>query len=117
MGSRRNRNRGEADVALADISNVIGEVAMHQPAGSHGVCVARMNRAAGAKPMEALRVIADLPRATPKITIVGRVEKAAQPGTRVPVLLGETQLLHQLPVVLVIARDVLGHFLAVSMHE
>jgi len=45
------------------------EIAMHEPAGSHGVCVARMNTAAGAKPMEALRVIADLPRAAPKIII------------------------------------------------
>jgi 4-hydroxy-3-polyprenylbenzoate decarboxylase len=47
----------------------IVEVALPDTAGSHGVCVVRMDRAAGAKPMEALRVIADLPRAAPKIIV------------------------------------------------
>jgi 4-hydroxy-3-polyprenylbenzoate decarboxylase len=45
------------------------EIALHEPPGSHGVCVLRMNKAEGVKPMEALRVIANLPRATPKIII------------------------------------------------
>lgn len=47
----------------------IVEVALPEAAGSHGVCVVRMNKAAGAKPLEALRLIADLPRAAPKIVI------------------------------------------------
>lgn len=46
------------------------EVALPDAAGSHGVCVIRMNRKErGLKPLEALRVIADLPRAAPKILI------------------------------------------------
>lgn len=45
------------------------EVALSEAAGSHAVCVVKMNRAAGAKPLEVLRIIADLPRATPKILI------------------------------------------------
>ncbi len=47
----------------------IVEVALLETAGSHGVCVVRMNKAAGAKPIEALRILADLPRAAPKILI------------------------------------------------
>ncbi|OGA12962.1 MAG: hypothetical protein A3H32_03690 [Betaproteobacteria bacterium RIFCSPLOWO2_02_FULL_63_19] len=45
------------------------EVALPEAAGGHGVCVIRMDRSAGAKPMEALGIIADLPRAAPKILI------------------------------------------------
>ncbi len=45
------------------------EVALHEPAGSQGVCVIRMSKASGAKPLDVLRIIADLPRATPKIII------------------------------------------------
>ena len=44
------------------------EVALAEAAGSHGVCVVRMSRSM-ARPMEALRVIADIPRAAPKILI------------------------------------------------
>jgi len=45
------------------------EIALADTAGSHGVCVVRMRKSAGAEPMEALRIIADLPRAAPKILI------------------------------------------------
>ena len=45
------------------------EVALPEAAGGHGVCVIRMDKSAGAKPMEALKVIAEVPRAAPKILI------------------------------------------------
>ena len=45
------------------------EVALPEAAGGHGVCVIRMDKSAGANPMDVLRVIADLPRAAPKILI------------------------------------------------
>jgi 4-hydroxy-3-polyprenylbenzoate decarboxylase len=47
----------------------IVDVVLPQTAGSHGVCVAQLDKSKGAKPMEVLRAIADLPRATPKICI------------------------------------------------
>ena len=47
----------------------IVEVALHEAAGSHGVCVIKVNKQEGTKPFDALRVIADLPRAAPKILI------------------------------------------------
>ncbi|HEX9879553.1 MAG TPA: UbiD family decarboxylase [Candidatus Binatia bacterium] len=46
------------------------EVALPDSAGSHGVCVVRMNtKEKSLKPMEALRIVAAMPRATPKIII------------------------------------------------
>jgi len=42
------------------------EVALPEAAGGHGVCVVRVDKSAGGKPMEALRALADLPRAAPK---------------------------------------------------
>ncbi len=45
------------------------DVALPEAAGGHGVCVIQMDKSAGAKPMEALKVIADVPRAAPKILI------------------------------------------------
>ena len=45
------------------------EVALPEAAGGHGVCVIRMDRSAGVNPMDALRVIADVDRAAPKILI------------------------------------------------
>ncbi len=45
------------------------EVALPDAAGSHGVCVVRINRSVCASPMEPLRAIADQPRAAPKILI------------------------------------------------
>ena len=47
----------------------IVEVALPDAAGSHGVGVVRMNRAAVVDPMVALNVIADMPRAAPKILV------------------------------------------------
>jgi 4-hydroxy-3-polyprenylbenzoate decarboxylase len=47
----------------------IVEVAMPEAAGSHAVCVVRMNKNGQAKPLEVLRILADLPRAVPKILI------------------------------------------------
>lgn len=46
------------------------DVALPEAAGSHGVCVIRMNKKEKTlKPMEALRVVAEMPRAAPKILI------------------------------------------------
>ncbi|MBI4526592.1 MAG: UbiD family decarboxylase [Deltaproteobacteria bacterium] len=45
------------------------DVSLHEAAGSHGLCVVQMSRAGGAKPLEALRLIAEMPRAVPKILI------------------------------------------------
>ncbi|MBI4490995.1 MAG: UbiD family decarboxylase [Deltaproteobacteria bacterium] len=45
------------------------EVALPEAAGGHGVCVVRIDKSAGGNPMEALRALADLPRAAPKILI------------------------------------------------
>ena len=46
------------------------EVALPETAGSHGVCVIRMNKKEKTlKPMDALRVVAEMPRAAPKILI------------------------------------------------
>ncbi len=45
------------------------DVALPEAAGGHGVCVVRMDKSAGSNPMEALRVLADLPRAAPKILV------------------------------------------------
>lgn len=47
----------------------IVEVALPDAAGSHGVCVVQVKKAAGANPMSTLRTIADLPRAAPKILV------------------------------------------------
>ncbi len=45
------------------------DVALPEAAGGHGVCVVQMDKSAGSNPMEVLRVLADLPRAAPKILI------------------------------------------------
>lgn len=45
------------------------EVALPDAGGSHGVGVVRMDRSAGVDPMAALNVIADMPRAAPKILV------------------------------------------------
>jgi 4-hydroxy-3-polyprenylbenzoate decarboxylase len=45
------------------------EVALPDAAGSHGVGVVRLNRTAAPNAMAALRVLADSPRAAPKILI------------------------------------------------
>ena len=45
------------------------ELALPEAAGSHGVCVVKMKTSEGTKPLDALRVIANVPRATPKIII------------------------------------------------
>jgi UbiD family decarboxylase len=45
------------------------DVALPESAGGHGVCVVRMDKSAGTDPMAPLRVLADLPRAAPKILI------------------------------------------------
>jgi UbiD family decarboxylase len=47
----------------------IVEVALPDAAGSHGVGVIRMDRAAVGDPMAALNIVADMPRAAPKILI------------------------------------------------
>lgn len=47
----------------------IVEVALPDAAGSHGVCVVKMSKSAGAKPLEAMRILAELPRAAPKILV------------------------------------------------
>jgi 4-hydroxy-3-polyprenylbenzoate decarboxylase len=45
------------------------EVALPDAAGSHGVGIIRMDRAAVGDPMTALNIVADMPRAAPKILI------------------------------------------------
>jgi len=45
------------------------EVALPDAAGSHGVGIIRMERAAVGDPMAALNIVADMPRAVPKILI------------------------------------------------
>jgi 4-hydroxy-3-polyprenylbenzoate decarboxylase len=45
------------------------EVAMPESAGGHGVCIVKFERSAAPRAMEALRAIADLPRAIPKVLI------------------------------------------------
>jgi 4-hydroxy-3-polyprenylbenzoate decarboxylase len=45
------------------------EVSLPEAAGGHGVCVIRMDKSAGADPMQAMRIIADVPRGAPKILV------------------------------------------------
>jgi 4-hydroxy-3-polyprenylbenzoate decarboxylase len=45
------------------------DVSLPEAAGGHGVCVIRMDKSAGTDPMQAMRIIAEVPRGAPKILI------------------------------------------------